>query len=58
MPFFQPNENIHEFVFRYGPRAFPDQTFAATNYWVDVVFRSAARRLDQGPTPVAGHPLP
>jgi hypothetical protein len=25
-------------VYIYGPRAFPTQTFKATNYWVDVVF--------------------
>jgi fibronectin type 3 domain-containing protein len=25
-------------VYRYGPSAFPDQTYNANNYWVDVVF--------------------
>jgi hypothetical protein len=25
-------------VYRYGPRAFPTETFQASNYWVDVVF--------------------
>ena len=28
-------------VYRYGPSAFPDQTFNATNYWVDAVFESS-----------------
>jgi len=26
-------------VYRYGAGAFPDQTYNATNYWVDVVFQ-------------------
>jgi hypothetical protein len=29
-------------VFRYGASAFPDQAYFASNYWVDVVFDSAA----------------
>jgi VCBS repeat-containing protein len=28
-------------VYRYGVHAFPDQTYQATNYWVDVVFAPA-----------------
>jgi hypothetical protein len=26
-------------VFRYGVSAFPDETYNATNYWVDVIFQ-------------------
>src|SRR6185312_7873108 len=29
-------------VYRYGSGGFPSQTFNATNYWVDVVFRTGA----------------
>ena len=29
-------------VFRYGPAAFPTESFQATNYWVDVMFKSTA----------------
>ncbi|MET0534855.1 MAG: DUF4082 domain-containing protein, partial [Steroidobacter sp.] len=29
-------------VFRYGASSFPDQSFNATNYWVDVVFEAAS----------------
>jgi hypothetical protein len=29
-------------VYRYGPSAFPTDTFAACNYWADVVFAAAA----------------
>ncbi|MEW2358223.1 DUF4082 domain-containing protein [Spirillospora sp. NPDC029432] len=25
-------------VYKYGPRSFPDQSYGATNYWVDVLF--------------------
>ncbi|MQY03478.1 DUF4082 domain-containing protein [Actinomadura macrotermitis] len=25
-------------IYKYGPRGFPDQSWGATNYWVDVVF--------------------
>ncbi|WP_206750823.1 Ig-like domain-containing protein, partial [Cryobacterium cryoconiti] len=25
-------------VYKYGASAFPEQTYAASNYWVDVVF--------------------
>ena len=39
-------------VYRYGPSAFPSQSFNATNYWVDVVFEETAG----GPTVVATSP--
>jgi hypothetical protein len=38
-------------LFRYGPTAFPDQSFAASNYWVDVVFATVA--VDTLPPTVA-----
>lgn len=34
-------------VYKLGPRAFPDQTFNSTNYWVDVLFE----QLSSTPTP-------
>jgi hypothetical protein len=27
-------------VYRYGASGFPDSSFNATNYWVDVIFRA------------------
>jgi hypothetical protein len=29
-------------IYRYGPSAFPTQTYQSTNYWVDVVFKQNA----------------
>ncbi|HEU0023995.1 MAG TPA: DUF4082 domain-containing protein [Thermoleophilaceae bacterium] len=37
-------------VFRYGASAFPDQTFNATNYWVDATFERTAPPDVRGPT--------
>ncbi len=43
-------------VYRYGPSAFPDQTFQSSNYWVDVVLMAGARPTST-PTPTST-PLP
>ena len=45
-------------VYRYGARAFPDQSFASSNYFVDVIFRSRATPAAIGPTAISAHPLP
>ncbi len=45
-------------VYRYGAHGFPNLSTQASNYWVDLVFRSTARRIDEGPTPVPSYPLP
>jgi hypothetical protein len=45
-------------VYRYGARAFPQQTSAASNYFVDVIFRASATPVEAGPTPLAAAPLP
>jgi Domain of unknown function (DUF4082)/Bacterial Ig domain len=29
-------------IFKYGPRAFPTETFQSTNYWVDIVFTTSS----------------
>ena len=42
-------------VFRFGPSAFPNQSYAGTNYWVDVVFLDKAN--SQPPTADAGADL-
>lgn len=44
-------------VYRYGAAAFPDQSYRATNYWVDVVYRKAASGDAGAPPPAdAGAP--
>jgi hypothetical protein len=45
-------------VYAYGPRSFPTSSFSGTNYFVDVVFRTAAVPAEDGPTLVPHHPLP
>ncbi len=41
-------------VFRYGANsAFPDQTFNAANYWVDVVFQAGAGASQAAATPTS-----
>ena len=45
-------------VYRYGARAFPNQTFNASNYFVDVLFRTRATPVANGPTAVPAYPLP
>jgi len=45
-------------VYQYGARAFPTSTFAASNYFVDVIFRATATPVEAGPTPVSAYPLP
>jgi hypothetical protein len=45
-------------VYRYGAHAFPNSTSAASNYFVDVMFRSRATPVGTGPTSVPAHPLP
>ena len=35
-------------VYRYGPSGFPDQTFNATNYWVDATSTARSRRTRVG----------
>ena len=37
-------------VYRYGAGGFPEQTYQASNYWVDVVFRPTAGRPTPSPT--------
>ena len=43
-------------VFRYGATAFPNQTFSATNYWVDVVFENSTGADTTPPTVVSTIP--
>jgi hypothetical protein len=38
-------------VYRYGASGFPNSTFGATNYWVDVVFNTTASVPTSTPTP-------
>jgi hypothetical protein len=46
-------------VYRYGIHAFPDQTYQATNYWVDVVFDVApSSPAPPTPTPTLISPGP
>ncbi len=37
-------------IFKYGPRAFPTETFQSTNYWVDVVFATTVTPDTTPPT--------
>lgn len=41
-----------------GPPGFPNQGGAGANYWVDVIFRSAATPVNKGPTPVPSYAVP
>ncbi len=43
-------------VFRYGATAFPNQSFSATNYWVDVVFENSTVVDTTPPTVVSTIP--
>jgi hypothetical protein len=45
-------------VYHYGAHAFPAQTSAASNYFVDVMFRSRATPIASGPTSVPAYLLP
>jgi hypothetical protein len=45
-------------VKRLGPPGFPSQSGEGANYWVDVIFRSAARPVNKGPTPVPAYAVP
>jgi hypothetical protein len=38
-------------VYRYGDGGFPDQSYRATNYWVDVVFKPGGSSGDPDPSP-------
>jgi hypothetical protein len=42
-------------VYRYGPGGFPDRSWSATNYWVDVIFegRAGVVVVDRRPSPGA-----
>ncbi len=43
-------------VYRYGPAAFPNQTYNTTNYWVDVVFATSVVADTTAPTVVRTAP--
>ena len=45
-------------VYRYGPTAFPTDTFNSTNYWVDVVFATSVGPDTTAPTVTARTPVP
>jgi hypothetical protein len=49
-------------VFKYGPSAFPTESYQGSNYWVDVVFtptgRAAAAASPAPSAPAAGTPAP
>ena len=40
--FYSSAEGVGNGVYRYGSGGFPDQTWNASNYWVDVIFRDSA----------------
>jgi len=41
-------------VFRFGPSAFPNQSYQASNYWVDVVFSTSPPAADTTPPTISG----
>jgi len=41
-------------VFRFGASAFPNQSYQATNYWVDVVFSTTPPAADTTPPVISG----
>ena len=43
-------------VYRYGATSFPDQTFSATNYWVDATFHRAIPPDIEGPVVASTQP--
>ena len=57
-PLRAPTGGVGNGVYTYGPRAFPTSSFAGSNYWVDVLYRTSAVPAAEGPTRVQHHPLP
>lgn len=45
-------------VYKYGSSAFPSQQHKNSNYWVDVMFQTAAGSAETTTTPVRHYPLP
>ena len=44
-------------LYAYGPSGFPTVTYEASNYWVDVVFSTAAATPPAAPTGVTAAPV-